>query len=356
MVRRLGSYPTAWLLLLAYLLAAFFPALGRFLREVEFGKIHLFGQSLPLPLSTVPLWIVLFCSGTVVSLEPILHPVTPLTRILAGFFATLLLPLVLLLSFRLLFAPWAKSDQIESLLLGLAIVIAMPIAGFSTIWSERAGGNPALSLKLLFLSTLGSPLFAPWILEGVQGVVSGSYAADLQKVAFHRIGIFLFVCVILPTFLGVLMRQFAQGWILSRSKGIELFEMGSLVLLCYSNATAALPTIVRQKDLRFFLLVLVGTVAFCLFRFWMGHGIGVLLRLPQAGRRSLAFASGMSNNGGGLVLASSVLFDHPRAIFVIVFYDLVQQVLGSVLYPGSRMGATPKDLASNRDTRRESGA
>ena len=54
---------------------------------------------------------------------------------------------------------------------------------------------------------------------------------------------------------------------------------------------------------------------------------------PTDGRR-------MNNTGGGLVVASVALADHPQAMLPIIFYNLAQNLVASVVY---------RHIASARD-------
>jgi BASS family bile acid:Na+ symporter len=42
-------------------------------------------------------------------------------------------------------------------------------------------------------------------------------------------------------------------------------------------------------------------------------------------------ALGMNNNGTGLVLASVALADHPQVLLPIIFYNLVQHLVASIV-------------------------
>ncbi len=43
------------------------------------------------------------------------------------------------------------------------------------------------------------------------------------------------------------------------------------------------------------------------------------------------FGLGMNNNGVGLVLAAVALTDHPQTMLPIIFYNLVQHLVASVV-------------------------
>ena len=62
---------------------------------------------------------------------------------------------------------WHNPDEVQNILVGLALVASMPIAGSSTAWSQNANGDMALSLGLVLGSTLLSPLTTPMALHAV---------------------------------------------------------------------------------------------------------------------------------------------------------------------------------------------
>ncbi|CAI9085367.1 hypothetical protein A7K73_03005 [Candidatus Methylacidiphilum fumarolicum] len=122
--------------------------------------------------------------------------------------------------------------------MGLALVSAMPVAGFSTVWSQNAGENVIFSLLLVLFTTFPSPLFSPCLLHWMEEMISGSNALDLHTVIAKRIGIFLLLFAILPTVGGSLCRCVLKDLKLNT---IHYIENTFLLLLCYANSTASLP-------------------------------------------------------------------------------------------------------------------
>jgi BASS family bile acid:Na+ symporter len=89
----------------------------------------------------------------------------------------------------------------------LAIVGAMPIAGSSTTWAQNAEGNVALSLCLVLMSTVLSPLLIPLFLRAAAGLTSGTYGHDLDLLADGGGGGFVALSVVVPSLLGMGLRQ-----------------------------------------------------------------------------------------------------------------------------------------------------
>jgi BASS family bile acid:Na+ symporter len=61
----------------------------------------------------------------------------------------------------LVMAAWHSNGEVQNILVGLALVASMPIAGSSTAWSQNASGDVTLSFGLVLGSTLLSPLTTP---------------------------------------------------------------------------------------------------------------------------------------------------------------------------------------------------
>ncbi|WP_235277520.1 hypothetical protein [Methylacidiphilum kamchatkense] len=269
--------------------------------------------------------IVLFFSGIHAKFSSIFSSPTSLVRTVIGLCAAIIFPPFFLFIFKFFSIPFSQYELIESIFLGLAIVSAMPVAGFSTVWSQYAGGNVIFSLQLVLFTTFLSPLFSPWVLQWMEKMISGSYALDLHAVIAKRIGIFLLLFVIFPTVSGSLCRCVLKDLKLT---SVHYIENTFLLLLCYANSTASLPKIFQQANFLFLLTVLCFSFIYCFSRFYVGNIIGWLFHYQEDVRKSLVFGTGMSNTGSALVLANLALSNHPRAIFVILLYDVIQLFVG----------------------------
>ncbi len=77
--------------------------------------------------------------------------------LVVGILANLLIPVAYIFLFSIVGRTWHNPDELQNILVGLALVAAMPIAGSSTAWSQNVNGNLALSLGLVITSTILSP-------------------------------------------------------------------------------------------------------------------------------------------------------------------------------------------------------
>jgi BASS family bile acid:Na+ symporter len=312
-----------WLLIGSYILAGIFPALGLAVRSVSWGTI-----SLPM----LALGFLLFNAGMGVNLAEFKHLRHNPTSLILGLLANLLIPICFIWGMMLTMRLWHNPDEVQNILVGLALVASMPIAGSSTAWSQNANGNLALSLGLVLFSTFLSPLTTPVALHSVGLMTQGDYSEDLHELASSETGWFLTISVIIPSLLGIVChRLLGKRRVVTAKPYLRPANSAILLLLNYSNASVSLPQTIADPDPDFLAVTLSITLLLCIVAFAAGWGIAYLRKSGQAERIALMFGLGMNNNGTGLVLASMTLADHPRVLLPIIFYNLVQHlVAGSV--------------------------
>src|SRR5262249_37465930 len=159
---------------------------------------------------------------------------------------------------------WHNEDEVQRILVGLAIVASMPIAGASTAWAQNSGGDLALSLGLVLLTTLLSPLLAPLVLHSAGFVTAGDYSEDLHELASRGAISFLGTWVILPVVLGILTHTLlGDSRIVTSMSLVKLANYCVLLLLNYSNASLTLPSVVAHPDLDFLAITLVIVTGMC---------------------------------------------------------------------------------------------
>ncbi len=227
---------------------------------------------------------------------------------------------------------WHNADEVQNILVGLALVASMPIAGSSTAWAQNADGDIALSLGLVLFSTVLSPLSTPIALHSVGLLATGDYSEDLHELAQGGTGVFLATVVLAPSLLGIALRWVLGERRINAAKPVlKLVNSAVLLILNYSNATVSLPQALREPDSDFLAATLAIVLALCVLAFSAGWLIALLSRASPAQRTSLMFGLGMNNNGTGLVLASMALADHPRIMLPIIFYNLVQHLVAGLV-------------------------
>lgn len=317
-----------WFLLGSYAVASVFPAPGLWLRDVSLGEFTLGGGTTRLSLSMLMLSFLLLNAGLGVERSQLKNLFQKPLTLVSGLAANLLIPIAFIFGVTLLMRMWHNHDEVQNILVGLALVASMPIAGSSTAWSQNANGNMALSLGLVLCSTLLSPLTTPIALHSVGLMTTGDYSEDLHELASGGTNAFLAVSVILPSILGIVLHAILGNARVGAAKTyLKLGNFAVLFLLIYSNVSISLPQAVRRPDYDFLAVMFVIAIGLCSFAFSAGWAISRLLRVCQGEQTSLMFGLGMNNNGTGLVLASMALADHPAAMLPIIFYNLVQHVV-----------------------------
>jgi bile acid:Na+ symporter, BASS family len=339
-----------WLLIGSYAVAACAPALGLGIRDVSVGELALFGSRTRISLSMLMLAGLLLNAGLGVRLDKIREMLRSPKLLGAGLAANLLIPIAFILVVSRLMTGWHNADEVQNILVGLALVASMPIAGSSTAWAQNADGELTLSLGMVLFSTLLSPLTTPIALHSVGLMATGDYAEDLHELAAGGTGMFLAVCVLAPSLIGIGVRRAVGDARYAAAKPrLKLINSVILLVLNYSNASVSLPQAVADPDPDFLAVTVGIVVALCLIAFTAGWFVSWLLNATPAQRTSLMFGLGMNNNGTGLVLASMALADHPRVMLPIIFYNLVQHLIaGFVDRLTCRIAISP-GLASQSD-------
>ncbi len=322
-----------WLLIASYLVAAMLPGVGLGIRAIAWG---------PFSLPMLMLGFLLFNAGLGVELAELKGLRHDPWGLVFGLSANLLLPIAFIGLVMLTMRLWHNPDEVQNILVGLALVASMPIAGSSTAWSQNANGNLALSLGLVLGSTFLSPLTTPIALHSVGLMTSGDYSEDLHELAAGGTGWFLLLSVVGPSALGILGKRFLGSSVARAKPQLRLANSAVLLLLNYSNASISLPQAIAEPDFDFLAVTLVITLLLCLVGFGAGWTIARARKADATERVSLMFGLGMNNNGTGLVLASMALADHPLVLLPIIFYNLVQHlVAGCVDYAMFRKTAPP---------------
>ncbi|MFO1417188.1 MAG: bile acid:sodium symporter [Methylotetracoccus sp.] len=321
-----------WMILGSYLFAALFPAFGLWIRQVDFGSFVLIHNEIDLSLPPVMLSLLLFNAGLAVKSKDLAHLAQKPLVMLSGLSGNVAMPLVFIVGLSFALKAWHNPDEVQQILVGLALLASMPIAGASTAWAQNASGNLALSLGLVLITTFLSPLFTPLVLHAVGFVTTGDYSEDLHEIAADGVMSFLGLWVILPSLLGLGLRHVIGDPLFTAAKSsIKLINYGILLVLNYSNASLSLPKAFGAPDLDFLFVTLAIVVTLCMVAFATGYLIARLFNANRGDMASLMFGLGMNNNGTGLVLVSVALADHPEVMLPIILYNLVQHLIASLI-------------------------
>ena len=317
----------------AYALSAIFPRFGLALRDVQFGNVTWpDGSRTNLSLALLMLSFLLFNAGVAIKVEELValrrRPTVPV----AGLAANTLAPIALIVSLLGAMQLWHSSDELQNLLIGLALIVSMPIAGSSTAWAQNADGNISLSLGLVFLSTLLSPVTVPFILNLFSHFTKNDYSEDLQQLASQGTGGFLMLTIVFPSVAGIVAHFVCgEGKIRPLRAALKLANYVVLLLLNYSNASTALPQALGNPDVDYLVFIGSVTIVLCVAAYGTGWLLSRWLKVNESDQISLIFGLGMHNTGAGLVLATSELSAHPPVLLPVIFYTLMQQAIAAVI-------------------------
>lgn len=333
-----------WFLISAYALSAIFPAAGLWIRNVSLGDVHIFETQMHVSLLLLLLATLMFNAGLGVKTSHLRSLMQKSRVMVAGLAANLIIPMIYIFGVTLVMRVWYEPDEAQHILVGLALVAAMPIAGASTAWAQNSNGNLALSLGLVLASTVLSPIITPVALQVFGEMASEEYEMVLQNLAAYGSGTFLSLWIVLPSMLGLAVRfAVPESRLTAMMPFIKLSNSLVLLLLNYSNGSVSLPQAVADRDFDFLAVTVGITTGLCVTAFASGYGLSRLFKVDQADRVSLMYGLGMNNNGTGLVLASLALASYPRVMVPIILYNVVQHlVAGGVHEVTGRTGGDHK--------------
>lgn len=317
-----------WFLIGAYVLSAVWPTAGLWIRNVTFGDLPLFNQTLHVSLLLLLLATLMFNAGLGVKASHLKSLGQKAMVLGAGLTANLVIPLAYIFLVTLIMRLWYEPEEAQHILVGLALVAAMPIAGASTAWAQNSNGNLALSLGLVLASTVLSPVLTPIALYAFGEMATEEYERVIHNLAAYGSGAFLGLWIVLPSLLGLGMRfVIPEARLTTIMPFIKLMNSIVLLLLNYSNGSVSLPQAIADRDYDFLAVTLAITTGLCVTAFSSGYGLSRLFKVDEAERVSLMYGLGMNNNGTGLVLASLALAAYPRVMVPIIFYNLVQHLV-----------------------------
>jgi BASS family bile acid:Na+ symporter len=317
----------------SYILATITPETGSWIKNYSYGSIKFHYHAINFTLPAIMLAILLFNAGLSIKLHD-LRSISEFKKVLfVGIIGNTIIPLIYLILLSFICRYLNDQTKAQDILVGVAIVASMPIAGSSTAWSKTSDGNLALSLGLVLLTTVISPLVTPVTLHTVGYQIYGAYSEELHNLAGGTVISFLIAWVIIPSIFGVIIRIFInQILYLLIDPYLNLINIGMLILIIYSNASVYLPELITNPDIQFILCALLATSILCALMFFAGFQISRLFSLPRSETASLSFGLGMNNNGSSLVLASTGLYSHPRVMLPIILYILMQHICAAYMH------------------------
>jgi BASS family bile acid:Na+ symporter len=320
-----------WLLVAAYVLAGVAPAAGLWLRSAHLGTAAVAGEHFTFAVPSLLLALLLFNAGLGVETRHLGNLLGKSGVLAVGLLANLAIPLLFIVGVSAALLFWDEPEEVQRILVGLALIAAMPVAGSSTAWSQNTNGDVALSLGLVVGSTLLSPITTPAILHTVGWLTEGTFAESLHQLAAGGTRSFLIAVVLIPSLAGMAARSLLGNGPLQRIRpALKLMNSATLLVLGYANAAVSLPATFAEPDWDFLVILLVIVTSLCVLSFIAGAALGKLLRVDASRRNALMFGLGMTNNGTGLVLATTALAHMPEVMLPVIVCNLIQHVVAAL--------------------------
>lgn len=319
-------------ILICYSIGAVFPEFGISISKIHFGVVGNANEELKLSIPFLMISLLLFNSALGIKQSELKNLKQHPAALIWGLALNFCIPLLMILAVSYAMQWWHNPDELQNTLVGLALISAMPIAASSTAWTQKSNGNLALSLGLILISTIFSPLTTPIALHFSGNLTTGDYSEDLHLIADGSTNLFLILGVVLPSLLGIIVHFFLKEENAVKLRN-NLKEVNLLILLLlnYFNASNVLPKIIANPDWDFLLMILTIAILLCVSLFAAGNLAGKLLKTGDSNRIALMFGLGMNNNGVGLVLASMTLSDHPLIMLPIIIYNLLQHIIAGLV-------------------------
>lgn len=189
-------------------------------------------------------------------------------------------------------------DPLPSIGLGMLLVSSCPAGHISNFFTQRAGGNAALSVSISTLSTVGAVFMMPlnvtfWASRhpGMQAIMK-DFSLDPWSMLIE-VGLLLGV----PLMLGLAISHRYPALAMRALKPMRLFSLGVFALFV-SGALLANWTFFLRYGAMVVGVVLIHNACALGSGYWLARITG----LPERDRRAVAFETGIQNSGLGLVL------------------------------------------------------
>ena len=222
----------------------------------------------------------------------------------------ILMPVVAL-TFGRIFFPNDIYTQTGLLLFGL-----LPVAINSVLWTVMTKGNVSLTLSVVLLDTIISPIVLPFSILLLTGA-----SIELDTVGMMLSLLFM---VVLPSIAGMSLNQLTNGdfgkkW---SSKLAPVAKLAFLVVILVNggNIRRHFPPI----DFRL-LMIMLSITFLAILGYLISWGLAKGLKLGESDAKAVVFSGGMRNMSTGVVIA--VAYFPPAAAIPIVTGIFFQQIV-----------------------------
>ncbi|WP_141431062.1 bile acid:sodium symporter family protein [Bacillus sp. 03113] len=201
---------------------------------------------------------------------------------------------------------------------GLILAAVIPTGITSMIWVTMYKGNIPLTLSIILIDTLLSPIVTPLSMELLVGQSIEMPTLDIMKG--------LLWMVVIPSLAGMSLNQFGKPTSIQKlSRNVAPFAKLGLPICVIINSSVIAPYL-NKIDLKFFQITLTMLfIAICGYLFiWV---LGAINKRNKEDIVALVFTGGMRNISAGAVIAVS--FFPPQVALPVVVCMLFQQILAA---------------------------
>ena len=323
-----------WLLVGCYLLSAVFPKPGQAIRRWSPALT----ENPALPGSqevTAPLLLLallLFCAAAVVRLSLMSELLKRPGILFVSLIAIWLVPCLFVSALG-----WALPNVLgdfatSGMLVGLALVAAMPVANSSVAWCQNSRGNVALSLGIIVLTIVLCPIVTPQLLNLMGFALSPLETEQCEQLVKRFSSTTFIVWVIFPSFAGMMFNRLAgPAWIDRLRDSFRLVSVSTLLTLNYASASLAMPQVLHGEEAWQTILLSAGlAILLSILGVLSGWLTSRVMSLDKPTTTALMFGFSMKHTGLALVLADYIAQQEPRVILVIVLATRLQHVVAGL--------------------------
>ena len=204
-----------------------------------------------------------------------------------------------------------------ALALGVMIIAAAPGGVTSNILTKFANGDVALSVSLTAIISLLSILTVPFIVIKSADLLDINYLSN--EISMSGISIKMFLVVTLPVVIGMLIRKFAQNFIIKRTALIEKISLTLFMIVFISIWLEEWDNIIMYIS-RAGIITLILNVTMMVLGFY----IAKIFASGIEQRKCISLESGLQN-GTLAVFVSTQIFDDiiyliPTASYALIMF------------------------------------
>lgn len=213
----------------------------------------------------------------------------------------------------------AKAFQIPpDLAIGVILVGSCPGGTSSNVMTYLAKGNTALSVACTTVSTLLAPILTPAIFY--------LFASEWLEIDASAMFISVLQMVLLPIFIGVIIRSIFKQKIEQFSQTMPLISVVAIVLIVTAVVAVSKDRIIESGLLVFIVVVLHNVLGYAI-----GYLVSRVLKLPIADSKAIAIEVGMQNSGLGVALAALHFKANPLVAVPSAVFSFWHNISGPIL-------------------------